>query len=90
MSIQEPIGELKSCSCLSRHLDEADRRVLLLLYPFQFRCVDSTAAGVAAAAAFAEICLQSSEANSGTQPGGTKKIHRFQYTELLYSSVFIF
>lgn len=62
---------------------------LVALYPFQFRCVDSTAAGVAAAAAFAEICLQSSEANSGTQPGGTKKIC-FQYTELLYSSVFIF
>lgn len=39
---------------------------------FQFRCVDSTAAGAAAAAAFAEIRLQSSEAYSGSQSGGKK------------------
>lgn len=41
LSIQEPIGELKSCSCLSRHLDEADRRVLLLC--IRFSSVVSTA-----------------------------------------------
>lgn len=36
----------------------------------QFYCINTTAAGVAATAGFTEICLQSSEALTGSQPGG--------------------
>lgn len=44
------------------------------VFPPQFHCIISTAAGVAAAAGFTEICLQSSEANSSSQPGGRPRL----------------
>ena len=40
----------------------------------QFHCINNTAAGVAAAAGFTEVCLQSSEAHTSNQPGGGPKI----------------
>lgn len=36
----------------------------------QFYCINTTAAGVAAAAGFTEVCLQSPEAVTGSKPGG--------------------
>lgn len=52
--------------------------VFLLSFPFdlpsavflQFQCDGCTAAGVAAAAGFAEICLQFTEADTVNQSGG--------------------
>lgn len=36
----------------------------------QFYCISTTAAGIAATAGFTEICHQSSEALTDSQPGG--------------------
>ena len=55
------------------------RQLISLFFWFQFYCVNSTAAGVAAAAGFTEVCFQSSEGHASSQPGGqfSPSLNRF-------------
>lgn len=58
----------------------------------QFYCINTTAAGIAATAGFTEICYQSSEALTDSQPGGERVFSfnfkcSFQYH--LYTNVYL-
>lgn len=52
----------------------------------QFYCINTTAAGIAATAGFTEICHQSSEALTDSQPGGVCSV--FATVNVGYTKIF--